>query len=98
MNTLKALEGTQTVKSLTETVNQLIAVVDDLKSQKRDRGPKSENAMTEEHARQILLGDLKDQSHKFCAEKLKLSYGQVYSARNGYTFKNIYKEFRDSSK
>jgi DNA-directed RNA polymerase specialized sigma24 family protein len=91
---MNKLESEQTVKSLTLIVNQLIEEVNKLASQKRDRGPKSENAMTEEHARKILMGDLKDTSHKKCAELLGLSYGQVYSARNGYTFKEVYKEFR----
>ena len=39
-----------------------------------------------------MLGDLKDKSHKECAEVLQLSYGQIYSARKGFTFKPIYKE------
>jgi hypothetical protein len=48
--------------------------------------------MTEEDARRVLMGDLKDESHKAAAEKLGLSYGQVYSCRGGYTFKAVYKE------
>lgn len=58
----------------------------------RDRGPASTRTMTEEDAKRIMLGDLKDQSHKEAATELGLSYGQIYSARNGFTFKNIYKE------
>ena len=56
---------------------------------KRDRGPKSTREMTEDDARRIILGDLKDLSHKKAAQKLGLSYGQIYSARGGYTFKKI---------
>ena len=56
----------------------------------RDRGPKSEGEMTEEHAVRVMLGDLRDKSHKDAALELKLSYGQIYSARKGYTFKKIY--------
>ena len=56
----------------------------------RDRGPASEGDMTEEHAIRIMLGDLKDHSHKDAAIILKLSYGQIYSARKGYTFKKVY--------
>lgn len=55
----------------------------------RDRGPKSERAMTEEDAERVILGDLKDKSHKECAAILGLSYGQIYSARGGYTHKKI---------
>ena len=67
--------------------------VEELKSQgstNRDRGPKSEGEMTEEHAVRVMLGDLRDKSHKDAALELKLSYGQIYSARKGYTFKKIY--------
>ena len=56
----------------------------------RDRGPKSEGEMTEEHAIRVMLGDLREKSHKDAALELKLSYGQIYSARKGYTFKKIY--------
>ena len=67
--------------------------VQNLKSQSsgnRDRGPKSEGEMTEEHAVRVMLGDLRDKSHKDAALEWKLSYGQIYSARKGYTFKKIY--------
>lgn len=56
----------------------------------RDRGPASEGDMIEQHAIRVMLGDLKDVSHKECAILLKLSYGQIYSARKGFTFKPIY--------
>lgn len=55
----------------------------------RDRGPKSERSMTDEDAQRVKFGDLKDQSHKQAAEALNLSYGQVYSARGGYTFNHV---------
>jgi hypothetical protein len=50
--------------------------------------------MTDDDARRILLGDLKDMTNRECAELLHLSYGQVYSARNGYTFMPIYNEYK----
>lgn len=62
----------------------------EMKGNARDRGPASEGEMTEAHAIRVMLGDLKDMSHKEAAIKLKLSYGQIYSARKGYTFKKIY--------
>lgn len=55
-------------------------------------GPKAEREMTEDDARRIIHGDLKGESHTKAAEILKLSYGQVYSARKGFTFKKISKE------
>jgi hypothetical protein len=48
--------------------------------------------MTEDDARKISVGIHKDLSHKEAAKKLGLSYGQIYSARFGFTFKKVYKE------
>lgn len=89
-----------TLKDLQAQIDELKAmvvaqneVIEELKSQGtggRDRGPKSEGEMTEEHAVRVMLGDLRDKSHKDAALELKLSYGQIYSARKGYTFKKIY--------
>lgn len=52
----------------------------------------SQREMTDDDARRILNGDLKDMKHKEAGEKLNLSYGQIYSCRLGYTFKAIHKE------
>lgn len=92
--------ATLTMKDLQAQIEELKAIVtaqgaliEELKSQgsaNRDRGPKSEGEMTEEHAIRVMLGDLRDKSHKDAALELKLSYGQIYSARKGYTFKKIY--------
>ena len=92
--------ATLTLKDLQAQIDELKATViaqgqliEDLKSQgqgSRDRGPKSEGEMTEEHAVRVILGDLREKSHKDAALELKLSYGQIYSARKGYTFKKIY--------
>lgn len=45
--------------------------------------------MTDEHAQRVKFGDLKDEKHGKAAEALGLTYGQVYSARKGFTFKHI---------
>ena len=92
--------ATLTLKDLQAQIEELKAIVtaqsaqiEELKSQNsgnRDRGPKSEGEMTEEHAIRVMLGDLREKSHKDAALELKLSYGQIYSARKGYTFKKIY--------
>lgn len=93
--------ATLSMKDLQAQLNELRALVEaqgleieQLKSQgpSRDRGPKSEGEMTEEHAIRVMLGDLREMSHKEAALELKLSYGQIYSARKGYTFKKIYKK------
>jgi len=58
--------------------------------------PKADSVeMTDEHAVRILSGDLADKKHKEAAEMLGLTYGQVYSARLGYTFKHIAKKLKD---
>lgn len=82
-----------------EKLNEIIAKLNEFTTvaqpKVRDRGPDSQREMTEDDARQVLLGDLKELSHKEAALKLGLSYGQIYSSRKGFTFKGVYKEFRD---
>ncbi len=83
-------------------VEELVAVVEQLQkrievlegklNEKRDRGPDSTREMTIADAERIMIGDLKGVAHKAAAEQLGLSYGQVYSARGGYTFKAVYKK------
>jgi predicted DNA-binding protein (UPF0251 family) len=53
--------------------------------------------MTTEDAERVLLGDLKCMSTKEAAVTMGLSYGQVYSCRKGFTFKKVYKEFREQA-
>lgn len=56
------------------------------------RGPKSDREMTDDDAKRIMAGgDMASESHKSAAEKLGLSYAQVYSCRKGFTFKHIHK-------
>lgn len=80
-----------TNQQIVEKLNELIDRVNNSPAP-RNRGPQSERSMSESDANRILLGDLKDVSHKVAAETLKLSYGQIYSARNGFTFKKIYQQ------
>ena len=84
-------EAKLTMKDLETRIVALEAKIVEL-STTRNRGPKSERTMTEDDARRIILGDMKATSHKDAAEKLGLSYGQIYSARGGYTFKKIMEE------
>ena len=85
------------LKEIIEKMNEIIEKMNTTKVAKvRDRGPDSQREMTEDDARMILIGNLKDASHKDAAIELGLSYGQVYSARKGFTFKGIYKEWRDA--
>lgn len=93
MNAIELIDLSQKVTSqqLAEKLNEVITALNELNSP-RDRGPKSERTMTDEDARRVISGDLKDVSHKAAAETLGLSYGQIYSARKGFTFKPIHKE------
>ena len=86
-----------TLKSLEILINEMAEKIAVLEARPtRDRGPASERQMTEDDARSIIMGEHVGLSHKAAAEALGLSYGQVYSARNGFTFKKVNKEFRDS--
>lgn len=71
------------IELLRKEVNELRA------SGGKNRGPKSTRDMNEEDARRVKFGDLKRMTIKKAASALGLSYGQVYSARNGYTFKDL---------
>jgi len=77
-----------------ERLTALEARVDAIKV--RDRGPKSERSMTDDDAFRVKFGDLKDKSHKEAAKELGLSYGQIYSARGGYTFNHVKKDYKAS--
>lgn len=94
---VKVLEGTPKLAEVVKKVNELIEVLNKMPAP-RDRGPKSQREMSEDDARRLLLGNLKEVAHKAAAEELGLSYGQVYSARNGYTFKGVYDEYSKSLK
>lgn len=94
---VKATEAVKEISKLEPNakLHDVIAKVNELVERtntKRDRGPESTRNMTEDDARRIMLGDLKDVSHTKTAEMLGLSYGQVYSARKGFTYKTIAKE------
>lgn len=87
-NVMKLEELAATVEKLTARITVLESKI----NEKRDRGPESTREMTIADAERIMIGDLKGVAHKAAAEALGLSYGQVYSARGGYTFKGVYKK------
>lgn len=78
-----------------EVFDELVARVATLEATiAKSRGTASTREMTDDDAKRVLNGDLKDESHKAAAEKLGLSYGQVYSCRGEYTFKHILKALK----
>lgn len=88
---LTKLESNAKLADVIAKLNEVIDIINN-KRPTRNRGPESTREMTKDDAERIMLGDLKDKSHKECATTLGLSYGQVYSARGGYTFKEVYKK------
>ena len=78
-----------TIETLLERIVALETKIENMSS--RDRGPKSTRLMTEDDAQKVKFGSLKDLSHREAAQKLGLSYGQIYSCRLGYTFNHVTK-------
>jgi len=62
------------------------------------KGLVSTRSMTEADAIRVMIGDLETKAIKECAKELGLSYGQIYSARGGYTFKTQYAEKMEKAK
>ena len=96
VETLAKLDEHAKLKDVVAKVNEIIGLLNTKPKGQRDRGPESTREMTEDDARRILLGDLAKVNHKEAAQTLGLSYGQIYSARKGFTFKSVYKEWRDA--
>ena len=93
------LEDKLSLKLLAEKLNEVITNVNASSPQAtRNRGPQSERTMTDDDARRIMLGDLKEASHKDAAEQHKKTYNQNYSARKGFTFKVVYQEMIKGNK
>jgi hypothetical protein len=83
------------MQQLIEKVAELSARIEKLEaSQVRDRGPKSTKEMTEAIAFAVHYGEDKDLKPKIAAEKHGVSYGQIFSARGGYTFKQVTKDWK----
>ena len=76
-----------TLETLSVRIAELESTITELKV--RNRGPKSTRSMTADHAHLVKFGKLRDLAHMKAAKELGLSYGQVYSARGGYTFNHV---------
>lgn len=64
----------------------------------RNASAATKRNMTDEDALRVLTGDLREVSHKDAAEKIGLTYAQVYSCRLEFTFKHVHKDLRDNVK
>lgn len=60
----------------------------------RNRSAPVKRNMTDEDAREVLTGRVKDLGHKEAGEGVGLTYAQVYSCRLEYTFKHVHKELK----
>ena len=83
---INILEMNCTHEELVSKVNEIILSLNEKETRKS-----SEVSMTREMAIRVISGDLKDAKHKDAAEALGLTYGQIYSARKGFTFKDLTK-------
>ena len=99
------MEVKSTVEAVRSMTNaQMVVAILELQSkvaalEAKANAPKAESAeMTDEHAKRVTYGDLAALKHKDAAEKLGLTYGQVYSCRLGFTFKDVHKKAKDEGK
>ena len=93
---IEILENSAKLKDVIAKVNELVVAQN--KAIDR-RGPKSDREMTDHDAKSILSGgEHESLSHKAAAEKLGLSYAQVYSCRKQFTFKHIHKQLAEEMK
>ena len=83
---------TMTIVELVELVAKLEARIVALEAKPAKVESKE---MTKDDALRILNGDLKDVKHKDAAEKLGLTYGQIYSCRLEFTFKDVHKTLKN---
>jgi len=82
------------MQQLIELVVSQGKMIEELQAKIQPVRNEAQREMTDDDARRIMTGDLKDMKHKEAAAKLGLSYGQVYSCRGEYTFKHIHKELK----
>jgi hypothetical protein len=62
----------------------------------RNKSSSTKRDMTDEDAKEVLIGVYKDMSHKTAEGASNLTYAQVYSCRLEYTFKHVHKELRQA--
>lgn len=82
------IEEAKTLTARVEKIETLVLA--------RNASAATKRNMTDEDALRVLTGDLRDMSHKEAAEKIALTYAQVYSCRLEFTFKHVHKDLRDN--
>ena len=84
-----------TIEQFNEIVTRLVLVENQLVELVKPRN-ESQREMTDTDAYNILTGELRNVKHNEAAQKLGLSYGQVYSCRGEYTFRHIHKKLQEN--
>lgn len=85
-----------TISNLKDAIAKIVELEGRIaKLEESKKTDESTREMTDDDARRVLSGDLKDVKHREAAKTLGLSYGQVYSCRLEFTFKNIHKEMKE---
>ena len=79
--------------NLLEMINQLTQRVIQLENANIPKDNQTKE-MTDNDAISCLYGDNMNLKHKDCANKMGLSYGQIYSCRLEFTFKHIHKDMK----
>ena len=84
-------------RALTTVVGEIMGRIEELETlvKGRNRSAPTKRNMTDEDALRCATGDVADLDHKQAADKLGLTYAQVYSFRLEYTFKHVLKTLRD---
>lgn len=85
------MDQEERIKALEEAVRRLTALVEG-----RNKSAPTKRNMTDADALEVLTGLLADLDHKEAAEKIGLTYSQVYSCRMGFTFKHVHSSLRKS--
>lgn len=96
METLNIAPAKITLVQALEMIAALTVRVEALEAPKPSKA--SEKEMSEADAEAVTYGEFSALKHKEAAEKLNLTYGQVYSARLEFTFKGVHKAAKDAGK
>lgn len=95
VETVRSMTNKEMVIAITELQKQVAELTAKLAEQSTTKKVDTKE-MTKDDALRILNGDLKDKKHKDAADALRLTYGQVYSCRLEFTFKDVHKELRNT--
>lgn len=87
----------------TKFISQLVSYVRELEEritalESKNQTSCEKREMTVADAERVIFGDMISLSHKEAEVALGLTYGQIYSARLGHTFKQVHKAAKDEGR